>query len=56
MPCLEDMREVSLHIAKAVAVEAVRQGVADDISEEEIDARLQSTMWVPEYQEITLAK
>ena len=56
LPCLEDMREVSLHIAKAVAVEAVRQGVADDISEEEIDARLQSTMWVPEYQEITLAK
>ena len=56
LPCLEDMREVSLHIAKAVAVEAVRQGVADDIAEEEIDARLQSTMWVPEYQEITLAK
>ena len=56
LPCLEDMREVSLHIAKAVAVEAIRQGVADDIAEEDIDARLQSTMWVPEYQEITLAK
>ena len=56
LPCLEDMRKVSLHIAKAVAVEAVRQGVADDIAEEEIDARLENTMWVPEYQEITLAK
>ena len=56
LPCLEHMREVSLHIAKAVAVEAIRQGVADDIAEEDIDARLQSTMWVPEYQEITLAK
>ena len=56
LPCLEDMRKVSLHIAKAVAVEAVRQGVADDIAEEEIDARLENTMWIPEYQEITLAK
>ena len=56
LPCLEDMRKVSLHIAKAVALEAGRQGVAENIAEEEIDARLQSTMWAPEYQEITLAK
>ncbi len=56
LPSLEDMRKVSVHIAKAVAVEAVRQGVAEDIAEAEIDARLKSTLWMPEYQEFTLAK
>ena len=56
LPCLDDMRAVSLHIAKAVATEAIRQGVAESIAEDELEHRLQDTMWVPEYREITLAK
>ena len=56
LPHLEDMRSVSLHIARAVAAEAVRQGVADSIPEDEIENRLQETMWTPEYQAITLEK
>jgi malate dehydrogenase (oxaloacetate-decarboxylating) len=56
LPRLEDMRSVSLHIAKAVATEAIRQGVAESIAEDELEHRLQKTMWVPEYREITLAK
>ena len=56
LPHLEDMRSVSLHIARAVAAEAVRQGVADNIPEDEIEKRLQQTMWTPEYRAITLEK
>ena len=56
LPHLEDMRSVSLHIARAVAAEAVRQGVADSIPEDEIENRLQQTMWTPEYRAITLEK
>jgi malate dehydrogenase (oxaloacetate-decarboxylating) len=56
LPHLEDMRSVSLHIARAVAAEAVRQGVADSIPEDEIEKRLQQTMWTPEYRAITLEK
>ena len=56
LPRLEDMRSVSLHIAKAVAIEAVRQGVAEGVSEDEIEKRLQDAMWVPEYREIALTK
>jgi malate dehydrogenase (oxaloacetate-decarboxylating) len=56
LPHLEDMRSVSLHIARAVAAEAVRQGVADSIPEDEIEKRLQQTMWTPEYRAITLGK
>ena len=56
LPCLEDMRSVSLHIAKAVATEAIRQGVAESIADDELENKLQDTMWVPEYREITLAK
>ena len=56
LPHLEDMRSVSLHIARAVAAEAVRQGVADSISEDEIENRLQETMWAPEYRAITVEK
>lgn len=56
LPHLEDMRSVSLHIARAVAAEAVRQGVADSIPEDEIEKRLQQTMWTPEYRAITVEK
>ena len=56
LPRLEDMRSVSLHIAKAVAIEAVRQGVAEGVSEDEIETRLQNVMWIPEYREIALVK
>ena len=49
LPRLEDMRNVSLYIAKAVAKEAIEQGIASDVSADEIEGFLQKTMWAPEY-------
>ena len=55
LPHLEDMREVSLHIAKAVAKEAISQGIASDVPADEIEGLLQKTMWVPEYRSFVAA-
>ena len=55
LPRLEDMRTVSMHIAKAVAQEAIQQGIADEISADEIEGRLQKAMWVPEYRSVVAA-
>ena len=55
LPRLEDMRTVSMHIAKAVAQEAIQQGIADEISADEIEDRLKKVMWVPEYRSVVAA-
>ena len=55
LPHLEDMRNVSLHIAKAVAKEAISQGIASDVPADEIEGILQKTMWVPEYRSFVAA-
>ena len=53
LPPLRDIRSVSLHIARAVATEAQREGVADPCPPEELDERLDRTMWKPEYRRMT---
>ena len=55
LPPLRDIRSVSRHIARAVATEAQREGVADPCSPEELDERLDQTMWKPEYRRMTRA-
>lgn len=49
LPSLTKIREVGRHIASAVVVAAIEAGVADSLSAEEIDQRIEETMWKPEY-------
>jgi len=48
-PPLSDLRSVSHDIALAVAHEAVASGVAEARSDGELEAKLETTLWVPEY-------
>ena len=49
LPSLTTIREVGRQIASAVAIAAIEAGVADPLSPEEIDQRIEQTMWKPEY-------
>jgi malate dehydrogenase (oxaloacetate-decarboxylating) len=49
LPPLTDIRRVARHIAKAVAVQAIDDGVADALSSDELDQRINETMWTPQY-------
>ncbi|WP_417390897.1 NAD-dependent malic enzyme [Gimesia sp.] len=49
LPSLTIIRDVSRKIAHAVALAAIADGVADTITEKEIDQRIEETMWHPEY-------
>jgi malate dehydrogenase (oxaloacetate-decarboxylating) len=49
LPPLTDIRRVARHIAKAVAVQAIKDGVADALSSDELDQRINETMWTPQY-------
>jgi malate dehydrogenase (oxaloacetate-decarboxylating) len=48
-PALEEVRKVSRRVAIAVAVEAQRLGVAEAISREELERRIDEKMWIPRY-------
>lgn len=49
LPALEDIREVSQFIAKAVYHQAIEDGVALSATEESIIARIQESFWEPQY-------
>tara|TARA_R110002095_G_scaffold213518_2_gene204268 strand:- start:2486 stop:4156 length:1671 start_codon:yes stop_codon:yes gene_type:complete len=49
LPSLTIIREVGQKIARAVVEAAIEAGVADSITPEEIDERIEETMWKPEY-------
>jgi malate dehydrogenase (oxaloacetate-decarboxylating) len=49
VPPLREVREVAKRVAVAVAVQAQRDGVADEISDDELVRRIDATMWTPEY-------
>ncbi|HXE73923.1 MAG TPA: NAD-dependent malic enzyme, partial [Candidatus Nitrosotenuis sp.] len=55
-PPLEEIRTVSLAIARAVALEAQRQGVAPWRSEEETLRAVEERYWLPRYPRIVAAK
>ena len=50
LPPLCDIRSVSRHIALAVATEAVNQGVAPTMTSDELQQRIDETMWTPDYE------
>jgi malate dehydrogenase (oxaloacetate-decarboxylating) len=49
LPPLEGLRGIAKHVATAVAIEAVRGGVAPVFSENELRRRVEEKFWVPKY-------
>jgi malate dehydrogenase (oxaloacetate-decarboxylating) len=49
LPALADLRQVAVHIATAVGLEAQRAGVAPKTTEEELRQRVMATQWTPAY-------
>jgi malate dehydrogenase (oxaloacetate-decarboxylating) len=49
LPPLPDLRRVASEIAVAVGIAAQKQGVAAQISEDELRARVTATQWTPDY-------
>jgi malate dehydrogenase (oxaloacetate-decarboxylating) len=48
-PALEHVRKVSRCVALAVGADAVRSGVAETITRDELARRVEAMMWVPRY-------
>ena len=48
-PKVEDVREVSRHVALAVGLAAQQSGVAERTSHEELERRITTQMWTPHY-------
>jgi len=48
-PALEDVREVSRQVARAVGLQAARESVAEPISEDDLLPRIEAKMWTPRY-------
>jgi malate dehydrogenase (oxaloacetate-decarboxylating) len=48
-PMVEDVREVSRHVALAVGLAAQQSGVAERTSHEELERRITAQMWTPHY-------
>ncbi|MGZ3646403.1 MAG: oxaloacetate-decarboxylating malate dehydrogenase, partial [Ktedonobacteraceae bacterium] len=48
-PMVEDVREVSRHVALAVGLAAQQSGVAERTSQEELERRITAQMWIPHY-------
>lgn len=51
LPPLMEIRGVSLKIAKAVAKQAMTDGVANIITDVALDEKLESNFWIPEYRQ-----
>ena len=49
LPPLTEVRQVAKHVAIAVASQAQRDGVANASSPEELQQRIEATMWTPSY-------
>jgi len=52
LPALESVPQVSERIARAVAKVGASQGVADELSDSEMDERIAATKWEPSYPDI----
>jgi malate dehydrogenase (oxaloacetate-decarboxylating) len=56
LPPVDQLRDVSLAVAKAVAVQAQADGVAERCDEATLDQRLKALVWEPKYRPYELAK
>jgi malate dehydrogenase (oxaloacetate-decarboxylating) len=56
LPPVENMRDVAIHIAIGVALQAQKDGVAPEMSERQISDHIQKIFWIPEYRNYKLQK
>jgi len=49
LPPVSEIRSVSFAVAKAVALQAMRNGVAAPVNEHTLDSRLRTYIWEPVY-------
>ena len=49
LPSLNEIRKVSLSIALAVGLQAIKEGLADSISQEQLEKNIKANFWSPEY-------
>jgi malate dehydrogenase (oxaloacetate-decarboxylating) len=49
LPPVGGLREVALTVALAVALQAQQEGLANEVRMDQIDQRIRSKVWVPEY-------
>ncbi len=49
LPPLTDIRNVTVQVAKGVAKEAMKAGVANEISDDELEKNIKDTVWNPTY-------
>jgi malate dehydrogenase (oxaloacetate-decarboxylating) len=50
LPRIDQLRDAAVHIASAVAVAAVRDGVAPPASDDQLAARVAAAQWTPQYE------
>jgi malate dehydrogenase (oxaloacetate-decarboxylating) len=56
LPPIESMRDVAIHIAIKVALQAQQDGVAPEMSEQQVSEQVQKRFWIPEYRNYKAAK
>jgi malate dehydrogenase (oxaloacetate-decarboxylating) len=49
LPPVTELREISIAVARAVAVQRSRKVLTPDIADDEIDAAIAAKMWTPRY-------
>ena len=49
LPPVSELRSVSCAVAKAVALQAITDGVADPLDEQTVESRIRSNVWEPVY-------
>jgi malate dehydrogenase (oxaloacetate-decarboxylating) len=56
LPPIENMRDVAIHLATSVALQAQQDGVAPEMSKQEVSEQVQKKFWIPEYRKYKVAK
>jgi malate dehydrogenase (oxaloacetate-decarboxylating) len=56
LPPIENMRDVAIHIAIKVALQAQEDGVAQEMSEQKVLDQIQKKFWIPEFRNYKVAK
>ncbi|MFL6489359.1 MAG: NAD-dependent malic enzyme [Nitrososphaera sp.] len=56
LPPIENMKDVAIHIALKVALQAQQDGVAPELSEQKLSEQIQKKFWIPEYRIYKVAK
>ena len=56
LPPIESMRDVAIHIAIKVTLQAQQDGIAPEMSEQQVSDQVQKRFWIPEYRNYKAAK